>query len=175
MLKIKTKLLSPLRTNERTNERTHTQALPKASQDVIADINVKMGEGMAYFIGKDMGQGTENTKEYDLYCHYVAGLVGEGLSRLFVAAGYEQEVVAKDLYTSNSMGLFLQKTNIIRDYLEDYVDGRAWWPQDVWKKHCVEEPKDLGGALRCHLVVHLSLVWWLLRPFLSLPRISDLK
>lgn len=33
------------------------------------------------------------------------------------------------------MGLFLQKTNIIRDYLEDYVDGRAFWPQDVWKKH----------------------------------------
>jgi len=32
------------------------------------------------------------------------------------------------------MGLFLQKTNIIRDYLEDYVDGRAFWPQDVWKK-----------------------------------------
>lgn len=35
----------------------------------------------------------------------------------------------------HSMGLFLQKTNIIRDYLEDYVDGRAFWPQDVWKKH----------------------------------------
>ena len=37
----------------------------------------------------------------------------------------------KDL--SNSMGLFLQKTNIIRDYLEDYVDGRAFWPQEVSK------------------------------------------
>lgn len=33
------------------------------------------------------------------------------------------------------MGLFLQKTNIIRDYLEDYVDGRAFWPQDIWKRH----------------------------------------
>jgi farnesyl-diphosphate farnesyltransferase len=111
------------------------QALPEASQEVIADINRKMGAGMAYFIGKDMGQGTTSTKEYDLYCHYVAGLVGEGLSRLFVATGFEQDVVASDLKTSNSMGLFLQKTNIIRDYLEDYVDGRAWWPQDVWKKH----------------------------------------
>ena len=29
------------------------------------------------------------------------------------------------------MGLLLQKTNIIRDYLEDYVDGRAFWPQEV--------------------------------------------
>lgn len=40
-------------------------------------------------------------------------------------------------YFSCSMGLFLQKTNIIRDYLEDYVDGRAFWPQDVWKKYAV--------------------------------------
>ena len=35
---------------------------------------------------------------------------------------------------ANSMGLFLQKTNIIRDYLEDYADGRAFWPQEVWTK-----------------------------------------
>ena len=33
------------------------------------------------------------------------------------------------------MGLFLQKTNIIRDYLEDYVDGRAFWPQEVRACH----------------------------------------
>jgi phytoene/squalene synthetase len=32
---------------------------------------------------------------------------------------------------ANTMGLLLQKTNIIRDYLEDYVDGRAFWPQEV--------------------------------------------
>ena len=25
------------------------------------------------------------------------------------------------------MGLFLQKTNIIRDYLEDLEDGRTWY------------------------------------------------
>eukprot|EP00986_Skeletonema_menzelii_P007630 scaffold3004_cov51-Skeletonema_menzelii.AAC.1 len=40
------------------------------------------------------------------------------------------------------MGLFLQKTNIIRDYLEDYVDGRAFWPQSVWKKYSASG--DLG-------------------------------
>jgi hypothetical protein len=40
------------------------------------------------------------------------------------------------------MGLFLQKTNIIRDYLEDYVDKRAFWPQEVWKKYAPSG--DLG-------------------------------
>lgn len=29
------------------------------------------------------------------------------------------------------MGLFLQKTNIIRDYLEDMQEGRAFWPEEV--------------------------------------------
>ena len=30
------------------------------------------------------------------------------------------------------MGLFLQKTNIIRDYREDIDDARIFWPKSVW-------------------------------------------
>ena len=47
----------------------------------------------------------ETVDDYDEYCHYVAGLVGYGLSRLFHAAGTED--LAPD-QLSNSMGLFLQ-------------------------------------------------------------------
>ena len=48
-------------------------------------------------------------------------------SRLFTSSGYESpKVAAVCNTTANTMGLFLQKTNIIRDYLEDYVDGRAF-------------------------------------------------
>ena len=65
------------------------------------------------------------------YCHYVAGLVGIGLSRLFSASGLEIEQVGKDELLANSMGLFLQKTNIIRDYLEDVLQGREFWPKAV--------------------------------------------
>jgi len=96
-------------------------------QDVIADICARMGEGMAAFAGRDLREGTADTSDYNLYCHYVAGLVGEGLSRLFVAHGDEDSIVAKDISLANDMGLFLQKTNIIRDYLEDLVEGRAFW------------------------------------------------
>jgi farnesyl-diphosphate farnesyltransferase len=46
------------------------------------------------------------------------------------------------------MGLFLQKTNIIRDYLEDYVDGRAFWPRSVWKKY--SDSGDLGYFVLQH-------------------------
>ncbi len=69
------------------------------------------------------------------YCHYVAGLVGIGLSKLFSASELEDSVVGEDTALSNSMGLFLQKTNIIRDYLEDVVQDRCFWPQQVWHIH----------------------------------------
>ena len=73
---------------------------------------------------------------YLQYCHYVAGLVGIGLSRLFAASGLESSEVGTDHQLANSMGLFLQKTNIIRDYLEDVVQGREFWPKEVCSNHC---------------------------------------
>lgn len=109
----------------------------------------------------------ETTDDYDEYCHYVAGLVGLGLSKLFHASGSE-DLAADSL--SNSMGLFLQvfafelcttcplsnnyfvewplyqcrvsyklqKTNIIRDYLEDINEipkSRMFWPRQIWSKY----------------------------------------
>lgn len=105
------------------------------SRRVIADISQRMATGMAEFVGKDLGQGTTDVDQYNRYCHFVAGLVGEGLSRLFAASGLEKPSFAGELFLSDQMGLFLQKTNIIRDYLEDYVDHRAFWPQTIWKKY----------------------------------------
>ncbi|TYH85896.1 hypothetical protein ES332_D01G004600v1 [Gossypium tomentosum] len=86
--------------------------LEKGYQEAIEDITLRMGAGMAKFICKEV----ETVDDYDEYCHYVAGLVGLGLSKLFHAYGSE-DLAPESL--SNSMGLFLQKTNIIRDYLED--------------------------------------------------------
>jgi farnesyl-diphosphate farnesyltransferase len=40
------------------------------------------------------------------------------------------------------MGLFLQKTNITRDLLEDYRDGRAFYPKEIWMKY--SNSKKLG-------------------------------
>ena len=61
----------------------------------------------------------------------MAGLVGIGLSSLFSASGLEDASVGSNQKLSNSMGLFLQKTNIIRDYFEDVVQGRHFWPSEV--------------------------------------------
>ncbi|KIP07416.1 hypothetical protein PHLGIDRAFT_35427 [Phlebiopsis gigantea 11061_1 CR5-6] len=103
--------------------------------DVIVDITKKMEAGMADYAHKAQTTGSvylEKIEEYDLYCHYVAGLVGEGLSGLFSASGKEGEFLASQLELADSMGLFLQKTNIIRDFREDVDDQRYFWPREIW-------------------------------------------
>lgn len=67
----------------------NTHGLCVHLHQVIADITKRMGAGMAEFVSKDLGQGTVTTSEYNLYCHFVAGLVGDGLTRLFAATGIE--------------------------------------------------------------------------------------
>ncbi|CAM8945092.1 unnamed protein product [Rhodiola kirilowii] len=107
-------------------------------QKTIEDITMRMGAGMAKFICKEV----ETIDDYDEYCHYVGGLVGLGLSKLFHAAKLED--LASDAL-SNSMGLFLTKTHIIRDYLEDINEipkSRMSWPREIWIKY-VSKLEDL--------------------------------
>lgn len=100
-------------------------------QGVIVDICKKMGNGMADFSEKSV----KTIEDYDLYCHYVAGLVGQGLSGLFAVSGIEEPSLKNETVLSNSMGLFLQKTNIIRDYFEDIESGRMFWPNEIWQQY----------------------------------------
>jgi farnesyl-diphosphate farnesyltransferase len=105
--------------------------LEQVYQTVISDICRRMGEGMTVFLETH----PDSLKDWDQYCHYVAGLVGIGLSRLFAASKLEDEIVGQNEQLANSMGLFLQKTNIIRDYLEDIKEDRQFWPKAVWRHY----------------------------------------
>ncbi|KAJ7181136.1 farnesyl-diphosphate farnesyltransferase [Mycena filopes] len=123
--------------------------LPAADRDAIVSIAQKMGVGMADFAARaesysaaqanekrvgneDDGKYLDTVASYELYCHYVAGLVGEGLSLLFAASGKESPLIANQLELSNHMGLLLQKTNITRDVREDVDDKRFFWPREIW-------------------------------------------
>lgn len=105
-----------------------------------------MGAGMARYSRLHADNGgkfsVDTLASFDLYCHYVAGLVGEGLSRLFSASGKEAKELGQQLSLSNSMGLLLQKTNITRDFREDSDDGRVFWPAEIWSKY-VAKAEDL--------------------------------
>lgn len=125
-------------------------------QTIIKDITEKMGNGMAdYALNSEQNANGINTiKDYELYCHYVAGLVGDGLTRLFVESGLANPALLKRPHLTESMGQFLQKTNIIRDVREDFDDGRRFWPKEIWSNHVEKfedlfKPNNLQKALDC--------------------------
>ncbi|KAG7873704.1 hypothetical protein KL938_005114 [Ogataea parapolymorpha] len=135
---------------------TEYHKLQPKYQDIIKDVTRKMGNGMAdYVVNEEFNfNGVATVKDYDLYCHYVAGLVGEGLTRMIAAADFGHPDLADKMYLSDSMGLFLQKTNIIRDFREDLDDGRSFWPKEIWAKHTDKltnfaQPEHLQEALNC--------------------------
>lgn len=128
---------------EFTTVLTEFHKLKPQYQDVLKDISKRMGDGMAHYIMDEQFNmaGVETNKDFDLYCHYVAGIVGEGLTKLFNLAKFCDDSVADDNYSkANSMGLFLQKANIIRDYNEDLQDGRSFYPKEVWSKYAEKLP-----------------------------------
>ncbi|KAG5988850.1 Delta(24)-sterol C-methyltransferase, partial [Claviceps pusilla] len=123
---------------------------------IIKDITVKMGNGMADYAQNDemIKNGVQTIKDYELYCHYVAGLVGEGLTALFVESELGNPKLAERPSLTESMGQFLQKTNIIRDLCEDWQDGRRWYPKEIWSRHVDKwehmfDPKYEKQALDC--------------------------
>ena len=129
------------------------QDLGPEFKSVILSICQEMGEGMAEFLEKEV----EEVADYDQYCHYVAGLVGIGLSRLFSVSKVEGEKIAAQKELANSMGLFLQKTNIIRDYHEDILADRTFWPREIWGNYGAEMQSFLlsRGPKAIHCLNHL--------------------
>jgi len=94
--------------------------------------------------------------DYNLYCWYVAGLVGEGLSKLFAVSQLEDPRFSNEKRLYTSMGLFLQKTNITRDYLEDIqeIPPRVFYPKEIWSKYVndvadLRDPKFIHEATKC--------------------------
>ncbi|RUS75910.1 hypothetical protein EGW08_016323 [Elysia chlorotica] len=73
------------------------RALPEKYREVISDVCAKMGNGMTVFLERKV----DTLEEWDEYCHYVAGLVGIGLARLFSASGLEESSLGMDTALAN--------------------------------------------------------------------------
>lgn len=125
-------------------------------REIIKDITRQMGNGMADYASnaEHNANGVNTVEDYDLYCHYVAGLVGNGLTRLFVESKLANPALLNRPHLQESMGLFLQKTNIIRDIKEDFDDHRRFWPKMIWSKYVTNfedlfKPENIDAALNC--------------------------
>lgn len=78
-------------------------------------------------------------KQLNLYCHRVAGVVGEVAALIF---GMTDRSTLK---YANKLGLAFQLTNILRDVGEDARRGRIYLPQDELARFGVSEADLLAG------------------------------
>ncbi|KAF1949891.1 farnesyl-diphosphate farnesyltransferase [Byssothecium circinans] len=131
--------------------------LKPAYQTIIKDITKRMGNGMAdYCANAEHNKvGVNSVKDYELYCHHVAGIVGEGCTRLFVEAGLANPALLRRPELHESMGQFLQQVNIIRDIREDLDDGRRFYPREIWSKH-VDSFDDLFKPENKEKALHVN-------------------
>lgn len=92
-----------------------------------------MGRGMVEFQDHDLRHGLDDMAGMDSYCYYVAGVVGEMLTRLF--CHYSPEIAAhRDLMMrlAVSFGQGLQMTNILKDLWDDHGRGVCWLPRSLF-------------------------------------------
>lgn len=99
----------------------------------LAECVDAMANGMPAFQAQDLHAGLQTMSDMDHYCYYVAGCVGEMLSKLF--CHYSPEIAQhreKMLELSVSFGQGLQMTNILKDIWDDANRGVCWLPQDIF-------------------------------------------
>ncbi len=92
-----------------------------------------MTRGMVRFQIDNRSFGLQNLNELDQYCYYVAGVVGEMLTRLFCHYSSNIEKNRNQLLElAVSFGQGLQMTNILKDMWEDNSRSACWLPRDIF-------------------------------------------
>jgi len=83
-----------------------------------------MAQGMALYAMRPAPLRLLDLEDVNRYCCFVAGIVGEILTRLWALGGGDPP----SLLDAYRFGLFLQKVNILKDQSEDEVAGRFFVP-----------------------------------------------
>lgn len=110
-----------------------THSLTRDQQEALACCIRVMSQGMAEFQENHDFLGLENLPELDRYCYFVAGVVGEMLTKLF--CDYSPEIAERRealLSLAVSFGQGLQMTNILKDIWDDRFRGACWLPRDIF-------------------------------------------
>ncbi len=110
-----------------------THSFTAAQQQILLRCVRIMSHGMADFQRNASPHGLPDMPSMDLYCYYVAGVVGEMLAALF--CDYSPRIAAHEkelLRLSVSFGQGLQMTNILKDILDDRKRGACWLPRSVF-------------------------------------------
>lgn len=123
-----------------------THGFNAQQREALLDCVQIMSKGMAEFQRRKSIQGLADLPELDRYCYYVAGVVGEMLTKLFCE--YSSRIAqhrATLMRLAVSFGQGLQMTNILKDVWEDCQRGVCWLPRDVFAE-CGFDLRDLDPS-----------------------------
>jgi phytoene synthase len=107
---------------------------PALPRDAVADFVAGMRQDIA---GPRIG--TE--ADLDAYAYRVAGTVGRLMAAILGGTGPEADAAAR------SLGIAMQRTNIVRDVDEDLANGRVYLPAETLARHGIRA-EDLATADR---------------------------
>jgi len=119
--------------------------LPPGQRAAVIRCVRTMGVGMPEFQRRKSPDGLRTLEELDRYCYFVAGVVGEMLTDLFIEHCPELAPRREEMMNlALCFGQGLQMTNILKDIWEDHRSDACWLPGSVF--HDLDQP--LGEVLR---------------------------
>jgi farnesyl-diphosphate farnesyltransferase len=118
-----------------------TRSFSEPQREALRQCVGTMARGMTEFQLNGDKCMVKNIEDLDRYCYFVAGVVGQMLTRLFCLHSREIARHREALMPlAVSFGQGLQMTNILKDVWEDYDAGACWLPREVF----AEEGCDLA-------------------------------
>lgn len=113
-----------------------TRGLDQRQRAAVLSCLDAMSHGMADFERHRSLDGLADVEEFERYCYFVAGVVGEMLTELFCDYSPEIDAVRDELTPlAVNFGLGLQITNILKDIWDDRKHGTCWLPRSVFECH----------------------------------------
>lgn len=120
-----------------------THPVTKALEPATREFGVDAGRLAEIIDGMEMDFSRhryQNFADLQLYCHRVAGVVGQLSASIF---GYQKP---RTLEYAEQLGIAFQLTNIIRDVGEDARRDRIYLPQEELQRFGVSESALLAGS-----------------------------
>lgn len=131
------------------------EQIPDSARVIVRHWVQEMAQGMnklsdpterPFLVRRNGVQILETESDYNDYCYYVAGTVGQLATELVINQYDLSDASAQTLRShAEACGRALQKTNIVKDFSEDLARGICYLPK-AWLQAVDYSPLELRGA-----------------------------
>jgi phytoene/squalene synthetase len=155
---------------------------PQPVRLAVQELAKTMSAGMRHFskLKSASGLRLKNLIEVNQYCFFVAGLVGEALSKLLAVIDGKMQLSQTVLVDAHHFGLFLQKVNLLKDQFQDETEGRYLVPNRTEVFSSLQENAE--GAMRYvetisleHVGYRIFCLWSLFLGLRTLPVLNQMN